>query len=441
MLRSLFLTGLVVGALPLALLFPHIGVLLWTWMSIMNPHTLAFGFAATAGYLNFVAAVTIIGWLFSREPKWPPASIVLLPLALFTVWVLISTLLGPQYDISEPKFTRYFKMILIVFFTLMLINNEHRVQAFVYVVVISLSLFIVRSAYSIVGGAGGVSGPAGTMIADRNHLAVAMAMMVPLFRYLSIHDKSRAIRYIALMFIFLSVLGVLATSSRGGFITIGIVLTFFFFRSKNKLIGLSMIGVFAIGTLYLMPQAFRDRMTTIESYTEDASAVGRLQMWRFGLELAQSRPIMGGGFQAFHKPELAGGILPTNIPLRASHSIYFEVLGEHGYPGLLLFLWIFAAAMLSLQRTITHAKHVPELVWAADLSRMVQLCLVAFMVGGALLEIATLDIYYTLVALGMCTSAIVQKRLAVELTKHLPDGRGLSAAFGSGLTRSTRNTA
>ena len=44
-MRDLFVTLIVLGALPFAFLRPSIGVLTFSWLSYMNPHRLTWGFA------------------------------------------------------------------------------------------------------------------------------------------------------------------------------------------------------------------------------------------------------------------------------------------------------------------------------------------------------------------------------------------------------------
>jgi hypothetical protein len=67
-------------------------------------------------------------------------------------------------------------------------------------------------------------------------------------------------------------------------------------------------------------------MQTITNHEEDRAVIGRFEAWKEAYEIASNR-FLGGGFEA-----LAGGT--------DAHSIYFEVLAEHGFVGLGLFpLW------------------------------------------------------------------------------------------------------
>ena len=72
---------------------------------------------------------------------------------------------------------------------------------------------------------------------------------------------------------------------------------------------------------------------------------GRLDLWQVSLRIAALHPITGGGFRVTFWPVvtnnmLRGTELPRLVKPRAAHSIYFDVLSEHGWVGLFLFLAI-----------------------------------------------------------------------------------------------------
>jgi probable O-glycosylation ligase (exosortase A-associated) len=414
MLRSLYLTALLFAILPLIVLSPHAGVLVWSWFSYMNPHTLTGGFAATTGYLDFVTAFTIIAWIFSKERKSLPPHVLLVPFFLWVIWTCITALGAVSFDISWTKMEKFLKMILFTVITMFLITTRHRINALLYVIILALGFFALKGGFSVIvgGGAGRISGPPGTMLTDNNHLALGLAMMFPICRYVQLHGEHKLVRLAGLGFMILCALAVLATFSRGGLITLGVVLIFFIVKSRRRMIAIGMGAVAAVAAIFLMPSNWQERMETISDFQEDQSAVGRLQMWRYAMILAEDHPFSGGGFRVFHKKDLAASYLPEHVPLRASHSIYFEVLGEHGYIGLGLFLWLFICAYLSMSQLQRKVKDIEDLAWARDLASMLQISLTAFMVGGALLEVAILDLYYTFIAVAISVDVIVRRELA-----------------------------
>ena len=57
-----------VGALA-ALRRPWVGVMLWTWVSLMNPHRMAYGFAYDMPVAAIAAGSTLLGLIFTQRPR------------------------------------------------------------------------------------------------------------------------------------------------------------------------------------------------------------------------------------------------------------------------------------------------------------------------------------------------------------------------------------
>jgi probable O-glycosylation ligase (exosortase A-associated) len=102
-----------------------------------------------------------------------------------------------------------------------------------------------------------------------------------------------------------------------------------------------------------------------------------------------------------------------------AHSIFFEVLGEHGFVGLALFLLLGVMTWRTASWIIRHARGDPQKRWAADLAAMVQVSLVGYASGGAFLGLAYFDFYYTLVA------TVILIRI-VLLEQNQPERQGVT---------------
>jgi probable O-glycosylation ligase (exosortase A-associated) len=164
-----------------------------------------------------------------------------------------------------------------------------------------------------------------------------------------------------------------------------------------------------------MPPAWQERQLSTLNYQQDSSAEGRLTMWEFAIDLAADNPLTGGGFDVFYDPGARIAYLPADVSGktergRAAHSIYFEVLGEHGYVGLTLFLLMGLGAFLTAWKIEAHAKDRPDLKWSRDLALMAQISLVAYATSGAFLSMATSDLYYHIIAIIVLTRTIALKQ-------------------------------
>jgi probable O-glycosylation ligase (exosortase A-associated) len=112
---------------------------------------------------------------------------------------------------------------------------------------------------------------------------------------------------------------------------------FLWLKSSNKMTLGVLIVVMAPLMLLMMPSKWFDRIDTINTYEEDSSAMGRINAWKMATNLAMDRPLTGGGFEIYD-PGVFMQYAPNPYDIHAAHSIYFQVLGEHGFVGLFLYL-------------------------------------------------------------------------------------------------------
>ena len=147
-----------------------------------------------------------------------------------------------------------------------------------------------------------------------------------------------------------------------------------------------------------MPQEWFDRMHTIQTYDEEVAAQGRLYAWGNGIRLANEN-FLGGGFRA------VAGYGGTD-----SHSIYFGVLGEHGWVGLSMFLLLILFTWRSAAWLMASGRRNPDLYWARDLGSMVQVGLVGYAAGGAFLSLAYFDLPYNMLIMVVLAKKWVESR-------------------------------
>ena len=162
--------------------------------------------------------------------------------------------------------------------------------------------------------------------------------------------------------------------------------------------------------LAFMPAKWTERMESIQNYQEDASAMGRINAWWYAYNLANDRPLLGAGFKGF-TPELFRRYAPNPNDYHDSHSIYFEVLGEHGYVGLFLFLTLALLTWRNLVRVQRRAKGRDDLLWARQLAAMLQVSLVGYAVGGGFLGLGYFDLLYHFIGLSLAVRVLTDRRI------------------------------
>lgn len=421
-MRDLILMAGVLAMLPAMLMQPAAGLLVWCWFTIMNPHREVYSFAAGQPFNLVIAIITLGAWLASRERKrWTPDIMPKLML-VFLAWVTLNACFAPFPDWSWPLWTRTAKVFVFVFLALVLLNTKARIHAMIWVVVVSIGYYGVKGGFFTIrnGGFAIVYGPEDTMIADNNQLAVAVVMTLPLVHYLRMHTRNRWLRLGLLVAFLLQIVMVFGSYSRGGVLALASMLLLFWLRSDRK-IAYAIAGSVAIAAaLSVMPDSFFDRMNTIGNADQDSSFLGRVMAWKVATFYATDHFPFGAGFSG---PEL-GAIWFRYFPgtdNHAAHSIFFQVLGEQGFPGLALYLLVIGAGLRNNMIVIRQTRRCPELRWAFDLARMSQVALVSFCIGASAVSMAYWDEFLLLLAIGSVLREITSpERLTVAAAGPLP---------------------
>jgi|AraplaDrversion2_2_1032049.scaffolds.fasta_scaffold00305_58 probable O-glycosylation ligase (exosortase A-associated) len=398
-MRDIGLLLFVLGLLPFAFKRPAIGIYLFTWISLMNPHRLAYGFAFEFPFAALIAGVTLIGMFTSREPKSLPMTPMVVVLILFMCWMTLTGFSAFEQDSAWTEWNRVFKTILMVLVTMAVISRVEDIKYLAVVIALSLGFYGFKGGVFTIltGGHSRVLGPPDTYIGDNNDLALALVMTTPLIWYLVSLAPKKWLRYGAIALTVLTLAAAAGSYSRGALLAGGAMLTFLWLKSANKA-RTGVVLLMAVPLLYLlMPEAWFSRMDSIGDYKQDDSALGRINSWNMAFNIA-SHNLMGGGYRCF-TPAVFRVWAPEPLNVHAPHSIYFQVLGEHGFIGLALFLLFLFLAWRTGSRVLKFCKGKPELQWASGLAAMCQVSLVGYTVGGAFLTLAYYDLLYDIIAI------------------------------------------
>jgi O-antigen ligase len=96
--------------------------------------------------------------------------------------------------------------------------------------------------------------------------------------------------------------------------------------------------------------------------------------------------------------------------VQAAHSIYFQILGQHGFVALGLYLLLIFSTLRSCGKLAARTTGEPGLKWIGNYASAIQVSLIGYMVSGAFVSVAYFDlawIYYAFTAI-----------LARELSQH-----------------------
>jgi len=385
----------------------------------MNPHRFTWASAYDYPFAKVVAIVTIAGLLFTKDRMPLPKTRETLLIVLLGLYFTLTTFFAFNQNAAWIQWEKVIKILVMTLATMVLINDPKKLKYLVMVIAISIGFLGIKGGiFSFVTGGGfRVYGPPGSFFADNNDMALALNMAIPMLFYLAKNEENKRLK-MAFWFTFASsIVSVVFTYSRGGFLALAIVLAFLFFKSQHKTIAVIILSVvLIIGAVYIPVQWF-ERIDTIRSYEEDSSARGRINAWKTALNLAKDRPLIGGGFETFIRPVFRI-YAPVSSNVHDVHSIYFEVLGEHGFVALGLFILLILYSLSTAQKLKKTVRNNHDFKWVEDYSSMFQMSLIAYMVGGLFLGRAYFDLYYHIVAMIVIMQVLVDKEIVQKNNIH-----------------------
>ena len=408
-MRDLLIALIVFGSIPFILLRPYLGLLMWSWLGYMNPYRLAYGFAYSFPWVQLIAIVTLASLIFSKESKKVPVSPISVLLFLFLAWTGVTSFFAVDSASAWIVWQEFAKIQIMVFVTLMLVNTRQRMHWLVWIIVISIGFYGLKGGMFTLlkGGMFNVLGPPGSFIADNNALALALCMVLPLMRYLQLHTKMKWV-YIGLgISMFLTSVAVLGTYSRGGLIALAVVCGILFLRSRGRIAVVAVVIVVGFAAFHFMPPQWMERMDTLHNAENTDSGQTRIQSWQFAINVALNHPIVGGGFRVYESDAWWKRYGPQGAIQRAVHSIYFSVLGDQGFPGLVLFVGLLMVSWWSCSRVRKKTRSSSDQKWGYDLASMLQVSLVAYMAAGIFLPMAYFDLVYQLIAMCLLLHTLI----------------------------------
>lgn len=397
-MRDLLVTAIVFGSLPFIIKRPYIGILIWSWLSYMNPHRLTWGFAYSMPFAQIVALTLIMAIFMDKSKKTVPIDKTTITWGIFFVWLTLSTIFAMYPSSAWPMYDRIFKIQLVTVFTMMLMTDQKKIDWLIIIIVLSLGFYSVKGGLFTVltGGAYRVWGPPGSFVEENNSLALATLMVVPLMIYLYQIVTYKWLKPLILAAILLSLASALGSQSRGALLAILALAGYFWISSSYKILTGPLLIIMAIVAFNFMPESWHTRMETIQNYQEDASAMGRINAWQYSINVANDR-LFGAGLQSW-KAESFMMYAPDPLAVHAAHSIFFGVLGDSGWIGMFLFIGVLLMTWGNLNWVI---KNTDREGHPAKLAKMIKLSMVAYCSGGAFLSLSYFDLPWHLFAVAL----------------------------------------
>lgn len=434
-MRDIIITLIVFGSLPYIFKRPWFGIVMWVWISVMNPHRLSWGFAYDFPFAAIIAGVTLVALVLTKDDKKLPNSPIVWVLFAFSFWMVVTTVFAFFPATSATMLNRVLKTMMMTVVMIMLVKKKEHIMMVAWTLVGSLGYYGVKGGIftAATGGSSMVWGPEGSYIQGNNEVALAFITIIPIMYFLALSYENKWIKRGMYASMALCALSALGSYSRGALVGIVAMLAYLWWKSPKKVMTGTVMLLLLPAAIAFMPAKWTQRMDTINEYKQDDSAMGRINAWHMATNLALDRPLVGGGFDIW-TGTMFKIYAPNPDDQHAAHSIYFQALGEHGFVGLGLYL---ALALLTVRRCawiVRQAGKRADLKWAANLATMVQVSLLGFGVGGAFLSLVYYDVPYYLMALVVSTGYLVERTLKAEAAEQRarrheqPRGPAIAAA-------------
>lgn len=431
-MRDLLILGIVFGSLPFILIRPWLGILMWYWIGLMNPHRLAWGVAVNFPVAQVVALAALGSLLLTKDRKPIPITRETLLLGLFTIHITITTYFA-WAPTAWNQWDTVMKILLLTFITLMLIHGRERITWLIIIAVLSIGFYGLKGGiFSLAtGGAYNVLGPRRSFIEGNTNLGMALIMVLPLMLVMaraaregrlgiSLLDRWRTpLGYFGYATFGLTVIAILFTYSRGAWVGLALVAPFIYLKMRYKFV-LALTSILMVGSiLAMLPERLVDRFETIQAYQDDYSAMQRLQAWGVNWNMAMDRPLVGTGF---NNPDIGSGLWlsyanwvePWASQARAAHSIFFQVIGHHGFLGGFIYFTMMLLTVLALRRIHREAASHPSTAWMKDIAWALMVGFVGFFVAGAFIDMAYFPLVYVFLALTVLMKRELDQAEATE---------------------------
>jgi probable O-glycosylation ligase (exosortase A-associated) len=242
--------------------------------------------------------------------------------------------------------------------TMYLVDRRSRLKAFAIVAALAIIVLVLRNLDMLAAAERRSGFRAGYFMTDGNDFAWGLIVLLPMALFLLFDKQRLPLRLLGGGALVAVLLGVVGTQTRGGSLAIAAAgLYYLVFMAKRKMLGGVLLAMAVVVGLAVAPAEYVGRMESISTYDEDNSARGRLQAWGIALRMAADHPF-GVGADNFNSaygrvylPRQASNMLSWGQNRWLSpHSIFFRMIGEYGFPGLLLLCSMIGTAVMGVLR-------------------------------------------------------------------------------------------
>ena len=402
-IRDIILLVIVAGSLPLSVMRPFFGLLVFSWLAYMRPADMAWSVGKFQPSM-WIAIATLVGVALNRRERLFVLEKRTILLGLFVAAVVASAFAAINPDISlrdDANVLNLVKVVFIAVLTTGLVNTRERARWLLLVIGGSLGLLAVKTMFQGLGNPGHVFHGPGGMIADNNDYGLALVMTLPIVFFLFREERGWFLKILLLVMSVACVAGVLLTRSRGGVVALAVVFVAMLFLSRKNPLALVFAPLALAVVVVAVPSALLTRLRALLGGVQDASSAERIVAWKKAINMFADHPVMGVGpgnfvheFHNYAPHESALGVVEKAV---VPHNTYLHILAESGFIAFALFVVLIAVTIAALGRLIRSSGEA----WRTNYATAVLLSILGFMAGAVFLSRTHFDLFYHLIGVSV----------------------------------------
>ncbi|MDZ7587718.1 MAG: putative O-glycosylation ligase, exosortase A system-associated [Parasphingorhabdus sp.] len=439
-MRDLFFVGYLLALLFFAFKRPFIFTLVYTYVDIIAPQRLSYFMLNSVPLSLLLFGLALAGFLLADDKRGLRFTFRQALMLLLLIYCGYTTLQAAFPLTAWTKWDWVWKALVFAIFLPFTLRTRLRIEALVLFLVLCVGTLVITGGIKTLGSGGGY-GVLVLLVDDNSGLyegstiSMAAIAIIPFVLWLAGHGTifppDWRVKLFAAALIFAALLIPVGTQARTGLVCMAVLGVLMLRNTKRRFLYLGLVAMAGMVAIPMLPENYTKRMSTIENPEADQSASTRLAVWSWTWDYVKQHPF-GGGFDVYQINNVSFTLAPdANAPdagfealddapedvvvedkARAFHSSYFEMLGEQGFPGLILWLMIHIGGVIRMElvlRRYRKSKAADE-QWIAPLATALQQGQIIYLVGALFVGIAYTPFIYMLVALQIGLDSYLARR-------------------------------
>ena len=391
---------------------PFVWVLAYLYIDILAPQKIGWSITSALPISLIAFCAAFAGWLLTDSKAGARLAFRQVLLAILLIYCFWTTQTADFPLMAQEKWDWVWKALVFAIFLPLTLTTRLRLEGAALIMVLTVGAIIISAGMKTATGGGGyaslyffVNDNSGMY--ESSTLATVSIAIIPLIvwftRHGTVFPPDWRVRLFGYALIFACLLIPVGTEARTGLVCIAVLAVLALRYVKRRLTFIAAGAALALMALPFLPQSYYERMATIGAHDQNQSASTRVAVWRWTIDYAKENPF-GGGFDAYR-----GNTFTYKLPVvvqqgnttaveykevedkaRAYHSAIFEMLGEQGWPGLILWLWLHALGLWQMERLRRRWRDRggEGEQWQAPLASALQIAQAIYLVGSLFQGIA-----------------------------------------------------